>query len=399
MPLPFSLFRLTSHRASFHYSFPSLALRVSVTLHRVRVLSLSLQHFRSYDEAQLECFPSAQMFVGKNGSGKTNILEALSILSQGRSCLRADLLDVIRFENLFFRISAEVEQDDGMKKKLECIVQSSPRRASAYFIQDIRTPLLQFIGALPTIVFLPQDMDIFSGPPSLRRSFLDSLLAQLYPEYASLRVEYERILKQRNALLKSIADAQSSLSDLDLWDEQLAQAAVPILQRRLRVFSAYNKILHHEVARLGQSWTQLMCQPIFTTGLFSAREDLQAALLRARSRDVLVQTTSVGPHRDDWLMQYERGSVALFASRGEQRTTFLALLFASARLFQEFRAEKPVLLLDDVLSELDQDHQEALLTHFSDHQMFMTSVHQVPSVTSMQYFSVVHGHIERMVAR
>ncbi|MBP9850423.1 MAG: DNA replication/repair protein RecF [Candidatus Peribacteraceae bacterium] len=361
----------------------------------MRISALTLEHFRSYDSLVLSFDDKGrQFFCGDNGSGKTNIVEAVSVLSQGRSCLKADLQNLVRFGGIFYKIRAEIVADDGEASSVESVFQTSPRRASAYFIKDIKAPLLSFIGVLPTIIFLPQDLDLFTGSPSGRRNFLDSLLSQLRPDYAAMRLEYERVLKQRNALLKRIAQGEAKESELDVWDTELATAGSGIVSRRSDALSTIGELLPAELERLAEKRTGIRVVPAFTG---SSEQDPKTALLEVlqkyRSRDVILQTTTVGPHRDDWSIEDDSRDIAAIASRGQQRSILLALLFVNAALFKTVRRERPVILLDDVLSELDEDHQQALLTHLEDHQVIITSTHPVAQTDDLAVWTVRDGEV------
>lgn len=357
----------------------------------MRIASLSLSFFRSYEKLEL-VFDEVprQLFLGDNGSGKTNIIEAISLLSHGRSCLKATGEEMVRFGEDFFRIRVEARADDGTALTAEHVFQLSPRKAGAYFINDIKVSLLAFIGTIPSIVFLPQDLDLFTGPPSGRRNFIDTLLSQLIPAYAEIRMEYERVLKQRNALLRLIADGGAKEGDLDLWDERLTAAAAPVLEKRSDLLSAFSEALPSELRTLGEHWNDVTIKQID-----SADGSMADALRKYRSRDIILQSTSVGPHRDDWRIAADGHHIAHTASRGQQRTLLLALLFVSSSLFASVRKEKPIILLDDVLSELDAHHQEALLRHLDDHQVFITSVHPVLQTGGIAVWSVAEGKIVR----
>ncbi len=354
----------------------------------MRIRSLNLEQFRSYDRLSLQFGETSKhVFVGENGSGKTNIVEAVSLLSQGRSCLRADLPDAIRFGNDFFRVRADTISDIGEERTVECVFQTSPRKATAYFIRDIRTPLLSFIGAVPSIIFLPQDLDLFTGPPAGRRSFLDSLLSQLQPDYAAMRLEYERVLKQRNALLRRISDGMASENDLDLWDGQVAEVGGRIRERRSLALARIGEHMPGELAKLGETFGAVVTEQVLQS------EDLAESLRSNHSKDILLRTTTAGPHRDDWRILADSRNIGQFLSRGQQRAAFLALLFVSAGLFESIRHERPVILLDDVLSELDQAHQDALLKHLEGHQVFVTTTHPVAHVAGLTMWEVREGTV------
>jgi len=348
----------------------------------MRLHELSLQGFRSYEKCALKFDPSMRtLLYGENGTGKTNIIEALSYLSAGRSCLRLPPDTAVRWGETFFRLTAVMATDAGEKKTIEYVFQTSPRRASACFVDDQKTPLVSFIGTLPTIIFLPEHLDLFTGSPQGRRQFLDALLAQLFPDFAAQRLEYDRVLKQRNAELKRISHGEAPETDLDLWDKTLSLAALPILQKRKEILDSLSGALPEQIRHFGETWTEVSLKYLSKAG--ETEIEMLSALQASRKRDLILETTTVGPHRDDWMMTAETRSLAVFASRGQQRTSLLALLVASVSLFTTYRNETPILLLDDVFSELDIAHQEALTSTLDMAQVIMTSTHDVPEHTTL----------------
>lgn len=241
---------------------------------------------------------------------------------------------------------------------------------------------------------------MFTGSPSHRRSFLDVLLSQLKPDFAASRIEYERVLKQRNAVLAGIAEGKAGLDDLTLWDERLVVVASRLTLARDEVIGLFNRSLREMIAMLGEEeWTDAcMIHDRKTTGkdLQSIEAELRTLLLDARQRDLVLQTTTVGPHRDDWHLRALDRDIAVFASRGQQRSAFIALLLTSAGLFQSVRGERPVILLDDVLSELDAKHQKALLSSLAGHQVFITTTHPVQMRGERQEWSVGEGKVRKI---
>ncbi len=367
----------------------------------MRIESLSLEQFRSYERLVLALSErERQVFVGDNGEGKTNIVEAVSYLSMGRSCLRAQSDDVPHWGTDFFRVRADTIADDGTKRSVEFVWQRVPRRSSAMFVQDVRVPLLQFIGVLPTIVFLPQDLDLFTGSPSARRGFLDALLSQLKPDFAALRLEYERILKQRNAIIARVSEGEAGTEELDLWDDRLTQTAARLITLRNEAVDLFNRDIGKILSGLGEGeWSDAtMIHDRKTTGteVDGLEIELKGLLRAARERDLLVRTTTVGPHRDDWHLQAENHNIATFASRGQQRAAFIGLLLASAGLFRDVRHERPVILLDDVLSELDETHQAALLDALEGHQVLITATHPVPLKKDRELWTVSNRSVKTL---
>lgn len=344
----------------------------------MRIHSLHLEHFRSYDACTIPLSePGIHIFIGENGSGKTNILEALSLLSTGQSFLSADAEDIIRWDRDYCRVKASVQADSGEEALMEAFFQTKPRAQKAFFRRDVRVPLARFVGVLPSVAFLPSDLDLFTGSPSGRRSFLDAYISQLHPEYTRLRIEYERVLKQRNALLRSIADSLVPESQLDHWDRVLTHAALPIVDCRMKHVDSLNQSLMSMLLFLGEAWSHV--EMIIQRASQHTQEVSSGAfvesLKRARKRDILLQNTSVGPHRDDWHILADGRDIASFASRGQQRTVLLSMLLITTDLFRTQRGERPLILLDDVFSELDDAHQRHLLSSIGDCQVFLTSTH------------------------
>ncbi len=345
----------------------------------MRITSLLLDRFRSHRALELGFDASGiEAFVGENGSGKTNLVEAVSYLSLGRSAIGAKTEDVVRWGETFFKVRAATVSDAGEEHVLETVFQLSPRKSKAFFVNDVRTPFAEFVGLLPSVTFLPQDLGLFTGGPDRRRSVLDGLLAQLDPAFLPLRMEYERILKQRNALLKRIAEGQARESELDPWDADMADSGARLQRKRMDVAEGWNAGFPAHVRELGETWKDIAVQYLRKTEGSDAgrlREELAAQLQHYRSRDVIVGSTTVGPHRDDWRVTADGRDIGTFASRGQQRASLLALLFTCMDQFRTIKNEQPLVLLDDVFSELDDRHQHALLTSLAGCQTFLTSTH------------------------
>ena len=362
----------------------------------MHLLRLSCEYLRSYDQLLLEPSNGCSVLIGENGSGKTNIIEAISLLSQTRSCLRARPEDMVRWGQIFLRVRGMVRSDAGEETSLEYVFQTSPTRQSAFFLQDRSVSLLEFIGFLPSMIFLPESLDLFTGPPRGRRSFLESLLTQLQPSYAARRMAYERVLKQRNALLRSVAMGTAQPEALDPWDREFAVSAYGILVERMNFVRRLSESLSAEVQTLGERWSSTVLEYLPTlTG--TTIEEFIEQLRMHRQKELLNEGTILGPHRDDWQILADGHEISSFASRGQQRTVLLALLFIAVRLFTSVRKERPVILLDDVLSELDQRHQCALFSVLKDHQVFLTTTSLPEGLRDIRIFDVSGGGVTRRI--
>jgi DNA replication and repair protein RecF len=368
----------------------------------VRLESLSLRQFRNYSEQTVQ-FGDAdvQLFVGRNGSGKTNLLEAVSVLSITRSCRGRDDEEMVRWDDAFYQLKATVRNDAGDRSVLEGVCEVRPRRKKAFFINDVKTPLTGIVGFLPTVTFLPEDLELFTGPPAERRRFLDQLLSQLSPEYLVALSQYQKLVQQRNALLKRIASGIDGESSLDLWDRECAARAAVITVARLELMETLNLSFGKEFASLGEAWEDASLR-YERKGETRNQADLEAEYRRLlygmRDRDILLQSTGVGPHREDWQVWRGERPLPSFASRGQGRTAVLALLQLQVSYLELRRGEKPVILLDDAFSELDDHHQSSLLRSLQGHQVLMTTTRIPPEAERADVFTVDAGSVRRSEA-
>lgn len=344
----------------------------------MRFTSLHLTNFRSYAEASAAFSPEpgCVAFLGENGAGKTNLVEALSILSLTRSCRGSDEDELVRWEQPFYRLKADVVADDGTQKTVEVVSELSPRKRKALFVNDVKMAASDFVGLIPTVTFLPQDLLLFSGPPSERRRFLDQLLSQVSPEYLMGLSQYQHVLQQRNALLKTLSQTAGDTTVLDVWDREVARFGAIVTLKRLELIETFMLTFAEEMARLGEAWKDVELRYDRKTSSRDVQQltdELTSILKHSRDRDIVLQATLAGPHREDWQVSVEGRDVPSFASRGQERTAVLALLFLQVSYLELQRGEMPVLLLDDACSELDDRHQQLLLSGFPGAQVFLTA--------------------------
>lgn len=345
----------------------------------MKISTLVLQQFRSYGTHTVEFgSENVHMFVGPNGAGKTNILEAISLLSLTKSCQKAEETDIITWGQEYYRVRADVVSDQEEEKTLEIASQIAPRKQKACFVNDVKIGISDMVGVLPTVIFLPQDLELFSGTPGNRRAFLDQLLCQVSPEYMQTLMQYQKILKQRNSLLRKISDGIARRADLAVWDEKTAEAGTVVMLRRLELCEVLQCTLGQELAALGEDWSgaEIIYERKGQARDFgAAKSEFLDLLSHFQERDIVLQSTTIGPHRDDWKMVVDGRDISTFASRGQQRTAVLALLFLEVSYLELQRGEKPVILLDDVFSELDDHHQTSLLKSLEGHQVIITTTH------------------------
>jgi DNA replication and repair protein RecF len=336
----------------------------------MHVRHLSLVDFRSYATAELPLEPGPSVLVGPNGHGKTNLVEAIGYVATLGSHRVANDAPLVRAgaERAIVR-TAVAQHGRELVVELEIV----PGRANRARLN--RAPVArprEVLGALRTVLFAPEDLAIVRGDPSERRKFLDDLLVSRHPRYAGVRADYDRVLKQRNALLKTAGSARRAgssgdLRTLDVWDNHLAEHGAALLAGRLELVAALSPYVHkaYDAVSQGKGAAVLTYRPSWDDeqGTETDREvlgaRLLAALARVRQQEVDRGTTLVGPHRDD--LQLTLGDLPAkgYASHGESWSYALALRLASYDLLTADGGE-PVLILDDVFAELDAQRRERL---------------------------------------
>ncbi len=351
----------------------------------MRLLSLTLENFRSYPALRFSCSGGIHFLIGPNGAGKTNVLEAIALLGLGRSCRGVRMAHLGHWGSSFFRVRGEGQGDQGRETSFEMVHESQPPCA-AYFLRDSKVTLGKFLGRFPVTVFLPDDLHLFRGPPALRRRFLDRILTQVCPWYFPQLLRYRRVLHQRNGLLRR--SPLPSAAEFLPWEQELARLGGAITLARLELLETLQLTFLRELASVGLSWSDVLFRFVRATterDSSALEQEYLSRLQASRARDALLRSTTVGVHREDWRIEVQGRDLVTFASRGEQRLVFLALLLLSTAYLELRRLEKPVVLLDDLFSELDIEHQQMILPMLSAFQVFITATHVPQDVLGEQW--------------
>ncbi|HVV25565.1 MAG TPA: DNA replication and repair protein RecF [Candidatus Saccharimonadales bacterium] len=328
------------------------------------IVDLRLQRFRSYRDASFELSPGVNIVVGPNASGKTNLLEALLVLARGSS-YRAKDSELVEFNKNWGRLDAHL--DDGIQRTVKLTVEPQPSKQYELAGKSYKRLLLEH--TLPVVLFEPEHLRLLSGGPERRRDYLDDLLEQTVAGYGPLRRKYRRALAQRNALLKQ----HGRPAQIFPWDVRLSELAGQIVRERARLASRLNKELGPLYKKLSGTKTKvgLSYDARFPVENYESR--LLKALEAALELDVARGFTGAGPHREDLLVTFGGRPAAETASRGEVRTAVLALKIIELKIIEAARAATPLLLLDDVFSELDGRRRHALTDHLAPYQTFITT--------------------------
>lgn len=371
--------------------------------------SLHLRQFRNYLNQLVEFSAPKTILVGNNAQGKSNLLEAVELLSTLRSHRTFRDRDLIRDATAIGQVSAQLERDLG-SVDLAITLRNSSRRTVALNGQSLRRQL-DFLGTLNIVQFSSLDLDLVRGGPEQRRNWLDSLLIQLEPIYASILQQYTHILRQRNALLRQETGVKSqvatsnppSTSELALWDAQLAVAGTRVIRRRSRVVQRIAPLATYWHREISGSTEELIISYLPNVELQSDDPATvqQTFLAKIQERAIAEQyqhTTLVGPHRDEVNFSINQTSARQYGSQGQQRTLVLALKLAELKLIEDVIGEPPLLLLDDVLAELDLNRQNQLLDAIQDRfQTLITTTHlgsfDAQWLNSSQVFTVKAGQI------
>jgi DNA replication and repair protein RecF len=323
----------------------------------VRVDRLRAVSFRCYESLDAELGAGTTLVAGPNGAGKTSLLEALHVALQGSSPRTSSDARCIRAGAEFLRVEAAGEQGGRPARTSVAIARGEPRRITVDGAPVRSAEAL--LERWACIVFLPERLDVVKRAPALRRAYVDRAVARLWPAFAHTAAVYASALEQRTALLRRIRAGHARAEALDPWDEQLAQAGAVVIAARRRFCTRSEPLFRERLGQLGGRPEEAGLA--YRSEWPDSADGLRAALAERRPRDLERLTTSAGPHLDDVELREQGRELRAFGSQGEQRTAVLALLLAEAALLAETRGEPPVLLLDDVLSELDPGRRERLL--------------------------------------
>ena len=340
--------------------------------------ALRLVNFRNYPDDTVILAPGLNVVVGENAQGKTNLLEAISFAVTGSSPRTPNDSEVVRWGQDFTRTEARVSLDGGTSERAVA-VGYAPGQKKRPTVDGATAPSLTNYAAggagVRAVTFFPDDIRVVKGAPADRREFLDLLLSSLRPSYARASIEYAKAVQQRNQLLRRIRDGFSSERTLATWDRKVVELGETVLKGREAAIAPLESYFGASLRALyGPEKAAIRYS-------YSAPLDEYAQALRgAHSADIERGTTSVGPHRDDFEVLLGGVNLTTFGSQGQQRLATLALKFAARDHVRDETGEDPILLFDDVMSELDERRREYLAGHF------LESTQAVITTTNLEYF-------------
>ena len=327
---------------------------------------LELSDFRNYDEVHIDLSPNTNIFFGNNAQGKTNILEAVFLTGTTKSHKGSHDADIISFGRDFGVIRALFNKN-GVDYKIGIQLRRDKRKAISINNSPIKKAA-DLLGIVNVVLFSPEDLSIIKSGPDKRRRFIDMTLCQVDKEYLFALSSYNKIVNQRNKLLKNY-DKRVDISDtLDIWDDQLINYGNKVISKRERFISDIKNIIN-----------EIHCNLTGNNDVLNIdykknvkEEDYKERLKKSRDRDIIFKNTSIGPHRDDIDFSINDIDVKKFGSQGQQRTVALSLKLSEIEIIKKATDDTPILLLDDVLSELDLNRQKYLLETLGDTQTLIT---------------------------
>lgn len=328
------------------------------------IKNIKLQNFRNYTDLDLD-LSKGNIFIGENGQGKTNILEAIYLLSTTRSFRTKDNF-LIKNKEGFFTVLGRFEDDD-----IRVVVENSPLGVKKTFQKKgVKVRLKDVIGDFLAIIFSPEEVSFFTDSPGERRRHFDLLLSQSSKEYLHELSEYKKAMTQRNALLKAIRERRSKVEELSFWNEAILKSGMKLIEKRQQLKEYLNENIQKSYKLLTEKQEEIK---VDYKSAALTRDEFERKLKEEEFKDIILGATTVGPHRDDFVFLVAGQEAANYCSRGEFRALILALKFCEGNYLEQSLKRKVTYLLDDVFSELDEKRRDLLYSILKDNQFIITT--------------------------
>jgi DNA replication and repair protein RecF len=344
----------------------------------MHIQDLAIKNFRNYDNVNLTFSPEVNFIIGNNGVGKTNILEAISVVSNIRTFRNISDVEIIKwnedsyysavrvggYHDSLFEVGCTVENDK-VRKKLK-IDGKEIKKASEYY------------GRLLTVILSPQDINIINSTPDYRRRFFDSVISKIDESYFDLLGDFRKVLASRNRMLKDIRFNHSDIKDLDIWDNLLCEKASTIIQKRMHFIEKFNAVFQHFYSSIAAEEAPLIRYESSTQT--DDKERINDLLIKSRAKDLIFGSTTIGPQRDDFILEnIARNKFTNYASQGQRRTAAVTLKVSECIIIEEEKKLKAVILIDDIFSELDEIRRSKMIDLLRrGNQIIFTMVHFDP---------------------
>lgn len=351
---------------------------------------IKLLNYRNISSLSIDLDPRVNIFVGDNAQGKTNLLESIFLLGRGKS-YRSSTNDLIMWNKEQSSVDGFFLKDN-MKDHIKIIINNSNMNITFNDKKILKKNALS--SKFYMILFSPEDLKLIKEGPENRRKFLDNELSLIKPSYGQLIKDYNKVLFQRNNLLKSFHKEQDKPDTLEIWNEQLVHFGSKIIRQRISFLKKINDLTKKIHGELTKNREEL--QLFYISNLIKNKNDLddlenvyKQKIKHNFNLDFRKGYTSIGPHLDDIKVNINQYDVKLFGSQGQQRTVALSLKLSEIQLIQQEKGENPIILLDDVMSELDSKRQEEIIKYFKDLQVFITC-------TEFNFGNYLQNHIKKI---
>ena len=346
----------------------------------MRLEKIEINFFRNIDNIDFKLNPKLNIIYGENGQGKTNLLESIWLVCGSKSFRTNKDFELIKRDTNNAYIKADIITEENEKKKIEIFIKKDIETNKVYRtakINDVDYKKASNIaGIFKCVVFAPEHLTLVKGSPETRRKFIDACLCQLYPNYLQIFKKYTRLLTQKNAYLKSIKRTYGKTNDnelLEVFDQQLAEYGALIVKKRKEFVTGIRTIAKENYEKISGNKEILDLKYTECTENSEVQQNIYNGLVLAREKDKIVGFSTFGPHKDDIEILLNNDFAKIYASQGQQRSIVISLKIAEADFIKKITQVTPVLLFDDVLSELDQTRQNFLLNKIQDKQVIITN--------------------------
>ncbi len=380
----------------------------------MNVNKIRLIHFRNFWDVSLDFHSSLNVFIGNNAQGKTNIIESIYTLLRGASYRSKDDCNLINWKEKKSYLLGEVRKDNKECFQINILIQNidqqdhlSPKTKKVIKVNKKYQKKSWLLQRFNPVIFTPEDLQIVKSSPTVRRKFLDEVIINLNPIYDQYLKDYNRILFQRNILLKNEKKVGNLIKQLSIWDEKIVELGTLIILYRIKTLQLLNQKVKslHQMMTENKETLKLKYNSNVLTSFTEDKEEISRILKQkinnAQGRDFKLKVTTVGPHRDDYFIINNKIDLGIYGSQGQQRTAVLALKMAELEILQEKENEYPPLLLDDVMSELDLERRRFLMQLIIEKPMqtFITNINpddltQLKSIKDSKVFRVRNGQVE-----
>lgn len=323
--------------------------------------NIKLINFRNYDKLNLNFSPEINFITGDNGSGKTNILEAISIISNLKSFRNINDMNIVKWSNNSYYCSGDVSDSEYSKFEVGYTLSNNKPKKKIKIDSNEIKKISDYYGKLITVNFIPTDINIINGPPEIRRKYFDSVISKIYPDYIDELNKYKEICYSRNIILKKVKENRGDIAILDVWNKLFSEKALSIIKKRKFFISEFNKLFERNYLQISSEDSS---PSISYSSTLKSDDDISIlSEIKTNMRiDLKRGTTVFGPHRDDYLIRNSDGAEFInYASQGQKRTSSICLKFSEVEIIKEIKNKKCIILVDDIFSELDEKRRDSMI--------------------------------------